>query len=70
MIDRLFIDAYPKPKPDCHWSPPPDDDIHRFYEFLDEIDRPVNTQDYEVSVEQQEPVKPTHAVCGGGTPTP
>ena len=62
MIDRMFIDADPKPKPDRHWSPPPDDDIHRFYEFLDEIDRPVNTDDYEVSVEQQEPVKPTQSV--------
>ena len=28
MIDRLFIDADPKPKPERHWSPPPDDDIH------------------------------------------
>ena len=62
IIDRLFIDAYPKLKPDRHWSPPPDDDIHRFYEFLDEIDHPVNTDDYEVSVEQQEPVKPTQSV--------
>ena len=62
IIDRLFIDADPKPKPDRHWSPPPDDDIHRFYELLDEIDRPVNTDDYEVSVKQQEPVKPTQSV--------
>ena len=62
MIDRLSTDTDPKPKPERHWSPPPDDDIHQFYEFLDKIDRPVNTQDYEVSVEQQEPVKPTQSV--------
>ena len=59
MIDRLFTDADPKPKPERHWSPPPDDDIHRFYELLDEIDRPVNTDDYEVPVER---VKPTQSV--------
>ena len=57
MIDRLFIDTDPKSKPDHHWSPPPDDDIHRFYELLDEIDRPVNTDDYEVPVERQEPTQ-------------
>jgi hypothetical protein len=62
MIDRLFIDADPKPKPECHWSPPPDDDIHRFNELLDVIDRPVNTCDYKVPVKQQEPVKPTQSV--------
>ena len=64
MIDRLFTDADPKPKPKRHsdWSPPPDDDIHRFYELLDVIDRPVNTHDYEVPVKQQEPVKPTQSV--------
>ena len=62
MIDRLFTDADPKPKPKPDWSPPPDDDIHRFYEFLDVIDRPVNTYDYEVPVQQQEPVKPTRSV--------
>ena len=62
MIDRLFIDADPKPKSERHWSPPPDDDIHRFYGLLDEIDRPVNTYDYEVPVKQQEPVKPTQSV--------
>ena len=62
MIDRLFTDTDPKPKPDRHWSSPPDDDIHRFYELLDEIDRPINTDDYEVSVKQQEPVKPTQSV--------
>ena len=62
MIDRLFTDTDQKPKPDRHWSPPPDDDIHQFYEFLDKIDGPVNTQDYKVPIKQQEPVKPTQSV--------
>ena len=62
MIDRLLTDTDPKSKPERHCSPPPDDDIHQYYEILDEIDRPVNTDDYEVSVEQQEPVKPTQSV--------
>ncbi|MCG8623539.1 MAG: hypothetical protein MJE68_16295, partial [Proteobacteria bacterium] len=62
MIGRLFTDADPKPKPEHHWSPPPDDDIHRFNELLDVIDRPVNTHDYKVPVKQQEPVKPTQSV--------
>ena len=62
IIDRMFTDADPKLKPERHWSPPPDDDIHQFYEFLDKIDRPVNTQDYKVPIKQQEPVKPTQSV--------
>ena len=62
IIDRMFTDADPKPKPDRHWSPPPDDDIHQFYEFLNKIDRPVNTQDYKVPIKRQEPVKPTQSV--------
>ena len=41
MIDRLFADADPKPKLEYYWNPPPDDDIHRFNELLDMIDRPV-----------------------------
>ena len=28
MIDKLLTDTDPKPKPEHHWSPPPDDDIH------------------------------------------
>ena len=59
MVNRLFTDADPRLNPERHWSPPPDDDIHQFYELLDNIDRPVNTQDYEVPVE---PVKPTQSV--------
>jgi hypothetical protein len=62
MIDRLFTDADPKPKPERHWSPPPDDDIHRYYELFDVIDRPINSYDYEVPIKQQEPVKPTQSV--------
>ena len=61
MIDRLFTNTDPKPKPKRHWSPPPDDDIHRFNELLDMIDRPVNTNDYTVTL-KQEPVKPTQSV--------
>ena len=61
MIDRLFTDTDPKPKPKRHWSPPPDDDIHRFNELLDMIDRPVNTNDYKVPLKQK-PVKPTQSV--------
>ena len=62
IIDRLFTDGDPKPKPERHWSLPPDDDIHRFNELLDVIDRPVNTYDYKALVKQQEPVKPTQSV--------
>ena len=45
MIDRLLTDTDQKSKPKRHWSPPPDDDIHRFNELLDMIDRPVNTSE-------------------------
>ena len=58
-IDRLFTDADPKPKSELYCNPPLDDDIHRFNDLLDVIDRPVNTQDYEVPVK---PVKPTQSV--------
>ena len=74
MIDRLFTDADPKPKSKRHWSPPPDDDdIHRFYELLDEIDRPINTDDYEVPIERQEPTKSVvevHQPCDLAAPDP
>jgi hypothetical protein len=61
-IDKLFrLNNNPKPKPERHWSPPPDDDIHRFNELLDMIDRPVNTNDYTVALKQT-PVSPTFSV--------
>ena len=60
-IDRLFTNADPKPKPERRrWSSPPDDDIHRFNELLDAIDRPANTYDYNVQLKQN-PVKPTQS---------
>ena len=74
VINRLFTDTDPKSKPERHWSPPPDDDIHRFNELVDMIDRPVNTNDYEVPFKQQKPVKPTqsvvevHQLCDLATP--
>ena len=62
IISRLLTDAGPKSKPERQWIPPPDDDIHRFNELLDVIDRPVNTFDYTVSLKQQKPMKPTQSV--------
>ena len=62
MMDRMFTDTDyddPKSKPERHWSPPPDDDIHRFNELLDMIDHPVDTNDYKV---KQKSVKPTQSV--------
>ena len=35
--------------------------MHRFNELLDMIDRPVNTNDYEVPL-RKDPVEPTHSV--------
>ena len=58
VVDRLFSDAAgPKPKPKCHCSPPPDDDIHRFNELLDIIDSPANTYDYYTVSLKQKPVQ-------------
>ena len=34
---------------------PADDEDHRFHELLDIIDRPVNTNDYNVPVKRAEP---------------
>ena len=62
MIDRQFIETDSKAKPEYHGNPPPDDDIHRFHELLDMIDRPVNTNDYKVPLKQKKPVKPTQSV--------
>jgi hypothetical protein len=66
MIDRKFIDAQliQLNVTGAHHLQLHDNDIHRFYELLDKIDRPINTYDYELPVKQQEPaaVKPTQSV--------
>ena len=50
MISGLLSNAEePKCKNRQQITPPPDNDIHRFGELLDLIDRPVNTDDYTVS---------------------
>ena len=57
-INGLFTDnAEQKPKPKFQ-NIPRDDDIHRFNELLDIIDRPVNTSDYQAEL-RQKPVIPT-----------
>ena len=64
VINKVFhLPSNPKPKPECHWSPPPDDDIHRFYELLDVIDRPVITDDYKAPLKLT-PANPglTHSI--------
>ena len=64
MIDRLFINTDPKPNPRLRrWSQPPDDDIHRFDELLDELDCPINTDDYNTRpLLRPTPVEPTYSV--------
>ena len=64
MIDRLFTETDPKPNPRLRrWSQPPDDDIHRFDELLDELDCPINTDDYNtVPLLRPTPVEPTYSV--------
>ena len=59
-FDNFLTGRDPTPKPQQQ-SPPPDDDIHRFNEVLDMIDRPANTNDYNVP-QDQHPVAPTHTV--------
>ena len=64
MMDRLFTysDQEPKPRQRRH-SPPPDNDIHRFDELLDQLDCPVNTDDYNtIPLLEQTPDEPTFSV--------
>ena len=66
MIDRLFTETQqPKPNPrQRRWSPPPDDDIHRFDELMEELDCPVHTDDYynTIPLLTPAPVEPTYSV--------
>ena len=64
MIDRLFTETQPKPNPrQRRWSPPPDDDIHRFDELMEELDCPINTDDYNtIPLLRQTPVEPTFSI--------
>ena len=62
MIGKLFTASSPEPKPESHCSAPLDDDIHRFNELLDIIDRPVNTSDYKVPLKKKPVQKPTQSV--------
>ena len=55
-----FFRSHPPPSPRPQ-SPPPDEDTHRFHELLDIIDRPANTNDYELAQRQQS-AKPTRSV--------
>ena len=47
MVDRLLTESEAKRNTN-QLVFPPDDDIHRFNELLDIVDRPVNTDDYNV----------------------
>ena len=64
MLDQLFMDNDPKPTPRLRrWSPPPDDNIHRFDELMDELECPVNTDDYNTApLLRPAPVEPTFSV--------
>ena len=62
IVNGLFTEAEdPKCKPRQQTSPLPDNDIHRFSELLDMIDRPVNTNDYTV-LSKQKSAEPTYSV--------
>ena len=71
MINWLFIDADSKPARRLHpYNPPPDDDIHRFDELLDELDCPVNTEDYNTApLLRPAPLEPTFSVVHMHKPT-
>ena len=55
-----FFRSHPPPSPRPQ-SPPSDEDTHRFHQLLDIIDRPANTNDYELAQRQQS-AKPTRSV--------
>ena len=62
MIDRLSTETQPNPR-EQRFSPPPDDDIHRFDELMDELDCPIYTADYNtIPLLRLTPVKPTQSV--------
>ena len=64
MIDGLSTETQPKPNSRQHrFSSPPDDDIHRFDELMDELDCPIHTDDYNtIPLIRPMPVKPTQSV--------
>ena len=62
IMGRMFRTGTIDQEAGSHVSLPPDDDIHRFNELLDIIDRPVNTDDYRVPLLRQRPVGPTRSV--------
>ena len=64
MMDKLFTDMDPKSKLRIRrFSPPPDDDIHRFDGLLDKLDCPVYTDDYNtLPLLVQTPVEATFSV--------
>ena len=64
MIDGLSTETQPKPNSrQRRFSPPPDDDIHRFDELMDELDCPIYTDDYNtIPLIRPTPVKPTQSV--------
>ena len=45
-----------------HEPVPADEDIHQIYKLLDMIDRPVNTNDYNIPQVKPKPVEPTQSV--------
>ena len=50
ILDRQFVESNQAGR---HETLPPDDDIHRFNELLDTIDRPVNTNDYALPLRER-----------------
>ena len=46
----------------CNCQSQPDEDVHQFHKLLDMIDRPVNTNDYNIPQVLPKPVEPTYSV--------